>query len=500
MACISLGFCLVSRREIIFYLLLVGCLSFLAVPYSKHVAPVLAPVSPYYVLAAAAGVLALAAYSIRERFVVVLVVFLTASFAYGSIRGLTNPPMHVSAIVPIGSSDRREQTTTDSSYVIYLVLDEYMGPAGFPIDIKESKRAVRSIYSTFLEYGFTVYSHAFSNYDSTDDSLTSLLNLQPLEPRQSDQGAGSGQGARRNFKLFSHFRNKGYSLNIYQPRVHGIFNPSVPADRKLVYDMIHMSVLRDLDIPWTDRFLLLSSRFSVENLAFRLLDKNLCSACGRYGNVYLNAPWSLKVVDVLKQDLQAASQDTLAFAHLLMPHFSYLYRYDGSVWPASKLSRLGWPGSFQESDPRYRELHRGYAEQVRYLNKRLGMFFEHLDRHGLLDRSTVIVHGDHGARFLGKGQRTASFRRLLEAYSTLLAVRKPSAREGRIHSEPGSVLQFIAEELYGTTPERPIAANSVYVLNDDGTFSPIPFLRLWRERTTKLPASQELVRGVTPVP
>ena len=449
----------------------------------KHVVPVLAATNPYYILLGSITLLALAAYYLQERFLVVLVVSLSASFLYGSVEGAMRPSLAVQQPEPERSLPQAAPTAAQAepSLVIYLILDEYMGPAGFPLDERASRAAVRSIYQTFLRYGFTVYSHAFSNYDNTFDSTISLLNLRVLEPGKEGESSESEQHSRQDYRLLAYFRDKGYLLNIYQSSVFDIFHPVPPANSNVLYDYSRLNVMHDLAMPWTDRLLLLGGRFSVENLALRLVDKNFCAACGRYGGVYFTTQWAFEVLDLLDRDVKAARQDSLFFAHLLTPHFSYVHRPDGSAWPASTLAHSTPPGSLRVGEPRYRELHRVYAGQVQYLNRRLRAFFEQLDRRNLLDRTTMIVHGDHGVRLLGKGRRTSPFRRLLEAYSTLLAVRMAPTRQGRVDSRKGSVLRFLAEELYGTLPDLTAASESVYVTNSDGASYALPFLDLWRE-------------------
>ena len=83
------------RSDASFYVLLVSVLSLLSVPYLKHVVPVLATTNPYYLLAGSATLLALAAYQLRERFLVVLVVSLSACFLYGSVEGAMHPSLAV---------------------------------------------------------------------------------------------------------------------------------------------------------------------------------------------------------------------------------------------------------------------------------------------------------------------------------------------------------------------------------------------------------------------
>ncbi len=301
------------RSDASFYVLLVSMLSLLSVPYLKHVVPVLAATNPYYILVGSVTLLALAAYYLQERFLVVLVVSLSASFLYGSVEGAMRPSLAVQQPELERSLPQAAPTAAQAepSLVIYLILDEYMGPAGFPLDERASRAAVRSIYQTFLRYGFTVYSHAFSNYDNTFDSMISLLNLRVLEPGKEGESSESEQHSRQDYRLLAYFRDKGYLLNIYQSSVFDIFYPVPPANSNVLYDYSRLNVMHDLAMPWTDRLLLLAGRFSVENLALRLVDKNFCAACGRYGGVYFTTQWAFEVLDLLDRDVKAARQDSL---------------------------------------------------------------------------------------------------------------------------------------------------------------------------------------------
>ena len=123
-----------------------------------------------------------------------------------------------------------------------------------------------------------------------------------------------------------------------------------------------------------------------------------------------------------------------------------------------------------------------YSEQVRYLNKRLGDFFDRLQEKELFDSSLIIVHGDHGLRVLELGQEDDSFFNYLQYYSTLMAVKQPGERTGRVDKEKAAVMGL----LYNTLPSPPACGlpqglDDVYDLRPDGSFSRYPLIEMWED-------------------
>ena len=62
--------------------------------------------------------------------------------------------------------------TAAPAHVLYMVLDEHIGVAGFPEGIEECASARAALEGTLAKWKFRVYPRAYSNYPSTVTSLS----------------------------------------------------------------------------------------------------------------------------------------------------------------------------------------------------------------------------------------------------------------------------------------------------------------------------------------
>ena len=467
-----------TRRAYLFYTVLVAVLAVMQVPHVQLWHPRLLEAGPIWLLPAGLVVFGAVSYWMREKFCLALLVFLAASFASGSIESLLGKQL---------IEVRRQETVNGSgatpgrpAHVIYLILDEYMGPAGFPESVKESQQAVRSIYETFVPRGFTVYDRAFSHYDATSNALPSLLDLKLME--QSMAGYREDRDPGSEFKIFPHFRARGYKIHLYRARRWSPFGPLPETEQDVSYDEYRIGSAADLPLPFLDRLWLVNGTHAARNLPMHLVVKNIKRRYLNVVSIWWAQTVSLQVLDLLLQDILEAEHDTLFLAHLLAPHFTYVYRADGSIRPLSEIVVFPRAQDTPPSDPNYPVRHARYAEQVRYLNLQLGKFLDTLEQNHLLDSATVVLHGDHGSRIVGRAGKENSFRLLLESFSSILAVKKPDSREGRTVPRKGSLITFLQQELY---PEMELPAaglDSVYYPASNRSFQSIPFLQLWTER------------------
>ena len=412
-----------TRRGHLFYAVLVAVLGVMQVPHVQLWHPRLLEAGPMWLLSAGLAVFGALSYWMREKFCLALLVFLTVSFASGSIESLLDKPL---------IEVRRQETVNGSgatpgrpAHVIYLILDEYMGPAGFPESVKESQQAVRSIYETFVPRGFTVYDSAFSHYDATSNALPSLLNLKLKEQSMAGHREDRDQGS--EFKIFTHFRARGYKIHLYRARRWSHFGPLPETEQDVSYDEYRIGSAANLPLPFLDRLWLVTGTHAARNQPMRLVVKNIHRRYLSAGRVWWAQTVSLQVLDLLLQDILEAEHDTLFLAHLLAPHFTYVYRADGSIRPLSEIVVFPRAQDTPPSDPNYPVRHTRYAEQVRYLNLQLGKFLDTLEQNHLLDAATVVLHGDHGSRIVGRAGKENSFRLLLESFSSILAAKKPNS-------------------------------------------------------------------------
>ena len=204
----------------------------------------------------------------RDNFYGIVLVVATAANIAGAVDSLFGPGVISVIDDPTPVVEAGAATQANPSLMIYLVLDAYMGPAGFPAELPGSERVRRSIEDTFLKYGFTLYSNAFSHYAWTNLSMRSLLNLTLLD-RVPDPDA------EEQYRLFSHFKNLGWALSVYRFRSASKFWVAPSADRQVVYNEFLLGGIRDLPISWTDRLQLLSKMHMNRSRWILLVMKNV---------------------------------------------------------------------------------------------------------------------------------------------------------------------------------------------------------------------------------
>ncbi len=244
---------------------------------------------------------------------------------------------------------------------------------------------------------------------------------------------------------------------------------------------------------FADQLVLLSRTYVARSRWLSLVAKNTFPEWIDVGFLLWFQPISLEVLDLLLEDILSADKKTLFFAHLLAPHFDYVFQANGNTWPLKRLSQGRRSSGGPPSVASRAELHHRYAEQVSHLNQRLDGFFRRLEAAGVLASATVVVHGDHGSRLAGFPGKDVPFQRLLENYSVLLAVKNPGSREGRIDRRKGSSMTFLKEELYPDAEwELPTGVDSTYWMESETSeMIEFPFLDLWDDH-------QRLNQGIEP--
>jgi hypothetical protein len=194
----------------------------------------------------------------------------------------------------------------------------------------------------------------------------------------------------------------------------------------------------------------------------------------------------------LAGQIAAARAPTFFFAHLLLPHGPYVFRRDGSARPVND-----WGGDQQYGvlDERtYLDRYTRYAEQVEFVQSQLETLFSLLRSRGVLDRMTVVVHGDHGSRIrLRQGSITEGpapyepdgydytgappLSDLLDRFSALLAIKLPGERAPSCEPRKESVLRVLSEVIYHR--DAPPGADSVFLFDKRGDSREIKLLNLW---------------------
>ncbi|MBK7931552.1 MAG: sulfatase-like hydrolase/transferase [Bryobacterales bacterium] len=488
------GMAWLARGRMVFLGLVAGCSVLMStVPVIRLLAGVveLTPGQAALWLGAGLGGLALL---MRERFAALVVVYTVSVFAVDLGMAAVEhwrKPLRVEAA---GAGEA-------PAHVLYVVLDEHIGLAGFPDGIEECASARAVLESTLAKWKFRVYPRAYSNYPSTVTSLSSLLNRRVLARRRAMLDENSqewrwGTRTLRENRLLRTFGERGYRVEVAQHRAINHLAKGVRADGVMEY-WDELGALELAPGGWWMRFRWLVGNYQQSDLVaqqaraffpFRFAPHTTGPLAAR--TVWPEA-W---VEQVVRQP-----RKTLFLAHLITPHRPFLYRRDGAVrqlevWSGDRVDR-------RVDEQAYGDHYRRYCEQVEYVSGQLEGVLRRLEESGRLERATVVVHGDHGSRIRRvlpgheeAGRAAGSdperwdyageppVRDRLDRFSTLFAVRRPAGEGAGVDDRAVSLLRALSEELPLGEGVPGGEADAAYLFDGDGRPRAVEMGRVWMER------------------
>ncbi len=200
----------------------------------------------------------------------------------------------------------------------------------------------RELTDFFQDYGFALYGRAFSHFYSTKESIANLLNGQVTPVVGSHQVMRDGVRHVRANPWFQRLTDQGYRLRVY----HSSFlnycgEPAHAIEYCHVYPADTIRALDATDLHAGAKAWVVFASFLDRLLVFRIaevlygqhvkapLARRAEPAPGRsWAKPDLAAIVSMDVFDRLRADVAEASRGTAYFAHLLLPHRSYVYDGD----------------------------------------------------------------------------------------------------------------------------------------------------------------------------
>ena len=415
----------------------------------------------------------------RERFPLLMAILLIGMFAAEA------------ALVAAGSgifaAPPPLPPTPGLPHAIYLVLDEQTGIAGFPKQIPACAEAARVWLDTLSRHGFTVYPNAYSNYNLTQPSLASVLNDSLLNHGtqfQRRNGMMSGN------VLFGKAVALGMSLAVYQSGYIRFNHPGFRYAQVREYDPGDVSALMSTAASWSDKTRHLAVWYGLINRPLGVFIRRYFPRAPE--SIWIG-PLSIRKVwpQTLLQDILAADRPTLFYAHLLAPHYPYVFDAKGKVLPLRD-----WPRPLSTSPEDTDRRYRAYCAQSTHLAHQLKGFLGQLQQAGMLRNAQIFLHGDHGARVSVTPNMEAphldpvktyagnpTLASLLDSYSAMLAVRMPGQKQPPVSVDPtkGSLI-YLLRKIGGRTDEPGAEINKVYVLGLDRSIAAsIPILDYWKE-------------------
>ncbi len=344
--------------------------------------------------------------------------------------------------------------------VIHIILDEHSGVSGLPVDLPGYQELQSELKALYQRHGFQLYGQAFSHYAGTKESIPALLNgsNEPMLEAHVER-EGERISVARN-AWFEQLQREGYNLRVYQSDyLDYCSTPGLRVDYCLTYSDNSVHSLVETELEASDKARLLLHRFIRYSLLYRFISRGsdesnpligqmITHNEARYGAIH-----ALPIIDQMLSDIQRYPQGTAFFAHLLIPHASYMYdaqcqlNLDTATW--LRTQPFGSENSAQSRRIRYGL----YLDQMRCTNRLIDRFLTELTQQTLLDDARVIVHGDHGSRITinrptvkDKSLMTASD--LHDIYSTLMAIRSGDADAG-YSDEKRSIQSIFADRVLG---------------------------------------------------
>jgi hypothetical protein len=340
--------------------------------------------------------------------------------------------------------------------LIHLILDEHQGIEGIPLDTDYTRTLKHKIKEFYQRYGFKLYGGAYSHYFETVDSIPNLVNF-------SSESVSRilVTGERPPYHLpqnhyFQFLKSIGYRIHVMD----GDFldfcsSPDAQPQSCTKYRWATLSNVAKLEDPVLTKTATALAVFvagypryqSILDLYEQrvrpfLLSREVAAPVINHDSLWTRRhlqPFSVNTMaamDTLSASIQQLTPGHMLFAHLLLPHFPYVYREDCSqrTIPESMDNMEKVPPELRTTESRRARFDQ-YVRQVECLYIRLDELFQRMQSSGMFSDSIVIVHGDHGARLglrhpISKEQDQLTAADYMDGLSTLFAAKIPGRPGG----------------------------------------------------------------------
>jgi hypothetical protein len=364
---------------------------------------------------------------------------------------------------------------SDAPLLIHLILDEHIGVEGLPPEIDAARQLRGELIEFYTSRGFRLFGGAYSQYANTVNAIANLLNFADRGVNHSFLKPGSAGRAPdlNDSAYFSMLQQRGYQLHLYQStymdlcRANGLRPWSC-----LTYPVASLGSVEDLPLRAHEkaRFIVAAqlSRSRTLLVVNKAYERLLRQPLGRHGfdmpSWWVEAPSFgplpiPSVIEQLTRDILAHPRGHAFFAHLMVPHYPYVFdercqlRPRAADWLTNHIAPTDSP-VYNTADSRALKYQR-YTDQVRCVLTMLDELLDTLDGHGLLAQATIVVNGDHGSRIaehfpsgitLAGGLLTETDYQ--DTFSTLYAIKAPGVQPGYV-DRPAPVVNLLDHYLGG---------------------------------------------------
>jgi hypothetical protein len=335
--------------------------------------------------------------------------------------------------------------------IVYLVLDEHGGLSGLPREYPETAAMAATLERFYEAAGFRLYMNAFSQYYETLFSLSDILAIEPPTDFGDLHDTNKDHYVLESNRLFAALAARGYRLRVYQSDYFDFCQTSRASIAGCkTYQRSNVVDIRKTGLGAMERTMVLLTTFASRSLTYQTLYRLVYASAAqeapatpptqrfRLGaSPNFGAIPSLQAIDEITASLSHNPRGVAYFAHLLIPHRTFLLDKDCEVsWPMER-----WHLGFEAIAERFnnhesrRAGYYAYIDQLTCLYKKLGALVETIDANPDLHDAVLIFQGDHGSRIAFRQDAAFDDPGLLlweklDMFSALYAVRTPAIAPG----------------------------------------------------------------------
>jgi len=343
-----------------------------------------------------------------------------------------------------GDGHGLERGQSNLPVILHLVLDEHVGLIGLDASRPGGERLAHDLRQFYVSHGFRVFSHAYSQFFDTPMALASTLNFDSGGSAEAYLKQGRGTWSLLANRYFSELGKRGYNARIYHSTYMNFCrSDGIALEACEGYNLDKFVPESIAELPLKERLYLIVNMYYSSIAVIRLM-KLLSTALENYG---VELPslglWQgsvgpiavLPTLDKLADDLSRASGGTVFFAHLLIPHYPYVFQSNCNIRKpvSSWQTRFHRDGTIDPESRRRR--YAAYYDQIRCTLRRLTVLFDAMKAAGSYDDAIIIIHGDHGSRIVQVEPTAENISQLTsedhrDSFSTLFAAKMPGLAAG----------------------------------------------------------------------
>jgi hypothetical protein len=364
--------------------------------------------------------------------------------------------------------------------LIHLILDEHLGIEGIPTDSDYARELKQKIKHFYHRYGFELFGGAYSRYWQTVDSIPNLLNFSTENVIKHFVTGDRPPYSLQQNRYFQFLDHEGYQIHVVDGNYLDFCTGSSVQLRSCTkYHWYPLDKVAKLDLPILTKTATLMATFvarshGYQNMLHRYEQRVrpfLLSNGVAMPVVQIESLWAKRRLDPFSVNSMAALDELtpgilqlgsghVLFAHLMLPHYPYVFREDCSPRsiPESMDNMEGVSLALRTTEGKTIRFDQ-YLRQVECLYVKLDELFQKMQSAGVFDDSIIIVHGDHGSRLglhhlISREQQQLTAEDYTDGLSTLFATKvpgRPSGYDPSLHAIDELLVQTI-RRAFGKDP------------------------------------------------